>query len=159
MKFIHGTWERVVQNLKEVVFKEGFLCLIFFDQNYHVKLEFAHIFSPIVSYVKTMFWISLVISKGWNVKKKVYRRWMLKDGNCSHIWPVLSVEFWIGGKIFRIGGRKIRLVFGGRLGPLMLKWYKGGEGLFLVQTENYISFVNTFMYVLVSASFSLIGHL
>jgi hypothetical protein len=28
----------------------------------------------------------------------------------------------------------------------------------LVQTENYISFVNTFMYVLVSACFSLIGH-
>ena len=38
--------------------------------------------------------------------------------------PVLSVEFWIGGNIFRIGGRKIRRVFGGRLGPLMLKWYK-----------------------------------
>ena len=32
----------------------------------------------------------------------------------------------------------------------------GGRGLFLVQTENDISFVNTFLYVVDSASFSLI---
>jgi hypothetical protein len=37
------------------------------------------------------------------------------------------------------------------------KFFLGG--LFLVQTENYISFVNTFMYILVSACFSLIAHL
>jgi len=42
----------------------------------------------------------------------------------TNLYSVLSVEFCIGGKIFRIDGRKIRWVFGGRLGPLMLKWYK-----------------------------------
>jgi len=39
---------------------------------------------------------------------------------------VLSVEFGIGGKIFRIGGRKIRPVSMGHQGPqtLATKWCK-----------------------------------
>ena len=62
----------------------------------------------------------------WSLYNCLAYDWMVKDEwkVTSHDLTVLSVEFWIGGKIFRIGSRKIRRVFRGRLGPLMLKWYK-----------------------------------
>ena len=62
----------------------------------------------------------------WSLYNCLTYDWMVKDEwkVTSHDLTVLSVEFWIGGKIFRIGSRKIRRVFGDRLGSLMLKWYK-----------------------------------